>query len=71
MSCSYGQLKSRFGYLDDEFEGVRASLVVLDPHLHLHFFIRDADADTGKCPIGSCFGKLRMKMDAGIADLLA
>ena len=24
---------------------IRVSPVVLDPHLHLHFFIRDADAD--------------------------
>jgi hypothetical protein len=35
-------------------DSIRASPMVLDPHMHLHFFIRDAHADPGMWPTSPC-----------------
>jgi hypothetical protein len=35
------------------FGVIRARPLILHPYLHLHFYIRDADVDAGKCPTQS------------------
>ena len=44
---------------------LRASPMVLDPHLPLHFFIRYADADPGMWPSGPFKLQIQMKYLAG------
>jgi hypothetical protein len=52
-------------------EVLRASSVVLDPHLHLHFFINDADAYPRMYPSGHPKLYLRMKANPGTDALPA
>ena len=35
---------------------LRASSVVMDPHMHMHFFIRNAYANLGMWLSGPCLG---------------
>jgi hypothetical protein len=50
---------------------LRARLLTLHPHLHLHFYIRDANADVGKCPTQPGITQMWMKKFPGDAELPA
>ena len=50
---------------------IRASPMVMDPQLHLHFFIRVADVDPGMWPSGPFNLQIRMKNHARIDALPA
>jgi hypothetical protein len=50
---------------------LRARPVTLHPHLHLHFYIRDVDADAGKCPTQPGKTEIWMKKFGGGAEFPA
>jgi hypothetical protein len=50
---------------------LRARPVTLHPHLHLHFYIRDVDADAGKCPTQPGKIEIWMKKFGGGAEFPA
>ena len=56
---------------DNLVDLVRARPITLDPHLHMHFYIRNADADAGKWPTQPGKSEIWMKKYGGGAELPA
>ena len=52
-------------------EVFRARPLTLHPHLHMHFYIRDANADAWKCPTHPGITEMWMKKSGGGAKLPA
>jgi hypothetical protein len=49
---------------------VLARPITLHPHLHMHFYIRNADADAGKCPTQPGKNEIWMKFFGEVQNSL-